>query len=68
MSGHVTPVPTRSRAVAFYHLASIAYEKGDIGRARRLATKAVAGDPEHAAARALLDKLDVRSPSARAPA
>jgi tetratricopeptide (TPR) repeat protein len=74
----VTTMPSRSdaalegadpasRALAYFHLASIAYEKGDIGRARRLATKAVTGDPDHVAARALLARLEVRSASARAP-
>jgi lipopolysaccharide biosynthesis regulator YciM len=74
----VTTMPSRSdaapegadpasRVIAYFHLASIAYEKGDIGRARRLATKAVTGDPDHVAARALLARLEVRSASARAP-
>jgi tetratricopeptide (TPR) repeat protein len=74
----VTTMPSRSdaaadgadpasRAIAFYHLASIAYDKGDIGRARRLATKAVTGDPDHVAARALLARLEVRAAGARAP-
>ncbi len=48
-----------TKAIAFYHLATLAYSKGDVGKARRLATKAVGGDPGLGAARALLDRLDV---------
>jgi len=55
-----------SRAVAYYHLASMAHEKGDIGKARRLVTKAVGGDPGNAAARALLDRIEDRAVVARA--
>ena len=48
-----------TKALAFYHLASLAYAKGDAGKAKRLAERAVgAGDPAHSAARALLERLD----------
>jgi len=54
-----------TKALAFYHLAAIAYAKGDAGRAKRLAWRAVdAGDPAHSAARALLDRLEVHAPAA----
>jgi tetratricopeptide (TPR) repeat protein len=47
-----------TKAVAFYHLASIAMAQGDITRARRLVSKAVGGDPAHGPARALYDSLN----------
>jgi tetratricopeptide (TPR) repeat protein len=50
-----------TKAVAFYHLASIACEQGDLAKARRLATKAVSGDPAHGAARALFEKLNAQA-------
>ena len=43
---------------AFYHLAAMAHGKGDLAKARRWVTKAVAEDPAHAAARSLLKTLD----------
>jgi tetratricopeptide (TPR) repeat protein len=57
-----------TKAVAFYHLASIALTRGDLAKARRLANKAVGGDPGHGAARALLEKLNSQTISAAAPA
>jgi tetratricopeptide (TPR) repeat protein len=47
-----------TKAVAFYHLASIAVAQGDLTRARRLVSKAVGGDPAHGPARALYDTLN----------
>jgi hypothetical protein len=47
-----------TKAVAFYHLASIAMAQGDLTRARRLVSKAVGGDPAHGPARALYDTLN----------
>ena len=46
-----------TKAVAFYHLASIAAAQGDLTRARRLVNKAVGGDPALGPARALYDTL-----------
>jgi tetratricopeptide (TPR) repeat protein len=46
------------KVVAFYHLASLAHAKGDREKARRWVTKAVADDPAHAEARALLERLE----------
>ena len=45
------------KAAAFYRLASMAHEKGELAKAKRLASRAVGGDPEHQAARALLESL-----------
>jgi tetratricopeptide (TPR) repeat protein len=61
----VTTMPQRkdvpdapAKAVAFYHLASLAYARGDLAKARLLAAKAVGGDPAaHGPARLLLEKL-----------
>jgi Flp pilus assembly protein TadD len=54
-----------TKALAFYHLASLAYAKGDAGKAKRLAGRAVgAGDPAHTAARALLERLEAHPPAA----
>jgi tetratricopeptide (TPR) repeat protein len=50
-------VPAGSRAVAFYHLAGLADRRGDPRSARIMATHAVAEDPGHEGARALLDAL-----------
>jgi hypothetical protein len=50
-------VDASSRALAFYHLARMAYVRGETTKARLLATKAVEGDRHHKAARVLLDKL-----------
>jgi hypothetical protein len=48
-----------AQASAFFHLASMAYVKGDRSKARRLAGKAVGVEAGHVAARALLDQLEV---------
>jgi thioredoxin-like negative regulator of GroEL len=61
----VTTMPARkdvadgpSKALAFYHLASMAYVRGDLAKAKLLAAKAVGGDPTaQAAARVLLEKM-----------
>jgi tetratricopeptide (TPR) repeat protein len=61
----VTTMPPRRdvadgpvKALAFYHLASMAYGRGEVAKAKLLATKAAGGDPSaQAAARVLLDKL-----------
>jgi golgin subfamily B member 1 len=45
------------KAIAFYHLARIARVKGDLRRAKQMATSAVAANADHAQARALLDAL-----------
>ena len=47
-----------AQASAFYHLASMAYAKGDRSKARRLASKAIGVEAGHAAARALLEQLE----------
>jgi predicted Zn-dependent protease len=47
-----------AQANAFFHLASMAHVKGDRGKARRLAGKAVGMETGHVAARALLDQLE----------
>jgi hypothetical protein len=55
-----------TKAIAYYHLASMAYLKGDLGKTRRLATKAIGEDSGHQAAQALLEKADVRVGTAAA--
>jgi tetratricopeptide (TPR) repeat protein len=45
------------KAVAFYHLARIARGKGDLRRAKQMATSAVAQNADHAQAKALLEAL-----------
>jgi tetratricopeptide (TPR) repeat protein len=47
-----------SKATAYYHLAAIAMGKGDLEKARRMAGKALGGEPGNLAARALLESLD----------
>ncbi len=54
-------VEASTKSVAFYHLASIAVAQGDLARARRLATKAIGGDPGHGPARALYDRLNAQA-------
>ena len=44
------------QAGAFYRLALMAQGKGDRGKARRMATRAIGAEPGHAAARALLEQ------------
>jgi hypothetical protein len=56
-----SPGDPSSKAVAFYHLARMAYLKGDTAKARLLATKAAEG--QHNVARRLLEKI---GPVARA--
>ena len=52
----VTDAP--ARALAFYHLASMAYARGDVAKAKLLAAKAIGGDPTtQGPARLLLEKL-----------
>jgi golgin subfamily B member 1 len=46
------------QASAFYRLALMAQARGDRGKARRMAARAVAVDPGHAPARALLDQIE----------
>lgn len=46
-----------AKAMAFCHLASMAYARGDMTRAKLLATKAAGCDLAHQAARGLLEKL-----------
>ncbi len=46
------------QAGAFYRLALMAQGKGDRGKARRMATRAIGIEPGHAAARALLDQIE----------
>jgi tetratricopeptide (TPR) repeat protein len=64
----LTTMPTRKepghgavKAIAFYHLASMAYAKGDLHKAKLLATKAASGDPAHDGARGLLERLSVET-------
>ena len=47
-----------AQASAFFHLASMAYGKGDRGKARRIAGKAIGVEAGHVAARALLDQIE----------
>jgi tetratricopeptide (TPR) repeat protein len=57
-----------TKAVAFCHLAFLAYAHGDVGKARRLANKAVGSDDcAHSAAHALLERLDVHESPEGAP-
>ena len=46
------------QAGAFYRLALMAQGKGDRGKARRMATRAIGVEPGHAAARALLEQIE----------
>ena len=46
------------QAGAFYRLALMAQAKGDRGKARRMATRAIGVEPAHAAARALLEQIE----------
>jgi tetratricopeptide (TPR) repeat protein len=50
------------KVAAFYHLAVMARDQGDLAKARRWVTKAASDDPSHAGARALLDQLDSHPP------
>jgi golgin subfamily B member 1 len=53
-----TDADRRTQATAFYHLAAMAFAKGDGPKARRLAGKALSLEAGHAAAQALLETLD----------
>ena len=44
--------------IGFYHLAAMAFTKGDGGKARRLATKALGIEPGLADAQALVEAID----------
>ncbi|MGA7120251.1 MAG: hypothetical protein WBY94_09150 [Polyangiaceae bacterium] len=46
-----------SRAVAFFHLASLAFGDGEIAKAREFASNALKADPGHRAARALMEAI-----------
>jgi rubrerythrin len=48
-----------SKAVAYYHLGRIAQAQGDVRKARLMVSKAVAENPSHAEAQALLRDLKV---------
>jgi tetratricopeptide (TPR) repeat protein len=48
------------KAEASYHLAALSKKQGDVRKARVLVSKALADDPDHAGARALLAELDGR--------
>jgi tetratricopeptide (TPR) repeat protein len=50
-------VDPKAKALAYYYLARMAYEKGEMAKARLLATKAAEGDREQMFARRLLEKL-----------
>jgi tetratricopeptide (TPR) repeat protein len=52
-----TDAERQAQATAYYHLASMAYLRGELGKARRLAGKAVGADPRHEGALAILEKL-----------
>jgi predicted Zn-dependent protease len=52
-----TKSPANSKALAFYHLARLAYVKGERAKARLLATKAVEVDGQQEVARRLLEKI-----------
>jgi tetratricopeptide (TPR) repeat protein len=56
------------RVTAIYHLAAMADARGEVSKALRWATTAITEDPTHAGARALLDKLAARAPTAHAHA
>jgi hypothetical protein len=57
-------VSAETRATAFYHLGALAHLKGDVARARRMLGKATGENPNHEAARALLDALAPRAAAA----
>ncbi|HEX6277258.1 MAG TPA: tetratricopeptide repeat protein, partial [Polyangiaceae bacterium] len=48
------------KAEASFHLAALAKKQGDLRKARVLVSKALADDPDHAGARALLAEIDAR--------
>jgi lipopolysaccharide biosynthesis regulator YciM len=52
-----TDAERQAQATAYYHLASMAYVRSELGKARRLAGKAVGADPRHEGALAILEKL-----------
>lgn len=52
-----TDADRRAQASAFYHLAAMAFAKGDGPKARRLAGKALSMEPGHPQAQALLESL-----------
>jgi len=56
--GATAGVTPAERAAAFYHLAGMARRQGDLGKARRWATKAATDDPGHTDARSLVAELD----------
>jgi hypothetical protein len=53
-----TDAEKRLQATAFHHLAGLAFTKGDGGKARRLATKALGIEPGLAEAQALVEAID----------
>jgi tetratricopeptide (TPR) repeat protein len=53
-----------TRATAFFHLGALAHLKGDLARARRMLGKATTENPNHEAARALLEALAPRAAAA----
>jgi len=46
-----------SRAIAFYHLASLAFSDGEIAKAREFASSALKADPGHLGARSLIEAI-----------
>ncbi len=63
-----TDAERQAQATAYCHLATMAYAKSEIGKARRLVGKAVGAEPGHPAALALLEKLGEPAASAVGPA
>ena len=51
-------VTAKLRAIALFHLAAMAQQKGDLAKARRLAKKAATEDPSSTTVQALVQKLE----------
>lgn len=58
MDGAGTEVTGATKAVALFHLAALAQNRGDLVTARRWASKALTEDSAHGQARELLDELE----------
>jgi tetratricopeptide (TPR) repeat protein len=56
-AGSTEGTSLNARGLAYYHLGRVAFAQGDRRKARMLIEKAVADDPTHEAARALLEQL-----------
>jgi tetratricopeptide (TPR) repeat protein len=60
-AGGSGPGAESARSIALYRLGSLALKRGDLAKARELASSAVDTDPSHRAARALLEMVDSAS-------